>query len=107
METARVLATLPINGLKIHALLALKGTKLGELYERDECDLMTKESYIGMVCDILEIMPPEMVMQRLTADGYRDIFLGPAWVVNKLDVLNSIDAELEKRNSYQGINYKS
>jgi len=47
-----------------------------------------------------------MVIQRLTADGYRDIFLAPSWAQNKLDVLNSINKELEKRNSYQGMRYR-
>ncbi|MBN1665212.1 MAG: TIGR01212 family radical SAM protein [Deltaproteobacteria bacterium] len=107
LETARTLATLPIDGIKIHALLALRGTKLGDLYERGEVRLMSKEEYVGTVCDILEILPPEMVIQRLTADGYRDIFLGPDWAVNKLDLLNSINAELERRNSYQGIHFDS
>lgn len=105
METARILSNLPINGIKIHALLALKGTKMGELYEQGQIELMTKEEYVGTVCDILEILPSEMVIERLTADGYRDIFLGPAWAVNKMNILNSIDAELAKRNRYQGIKY--
>ncbi|MBN1381873.1 MAG: TIGR01212 family radical SAM protein [Deltaproteobacteria bacterium] len=106
METAEILAKLPINGLKIHALLALKGTKLGTLYQRGDISLMSREKYVSAVCDILEIMPAEMVMQRLTADGYRDIFLGPDWAVNKLSVLNALDGELEKRDSYQGLRYK-
>jgi hypothetical protein len=44
-----------------------------------------------------------MVIQRLTADGYRDIFIGPKWAVNKMEVLNAIDRELDRRNSFQGI----
>jgi len=103
LETARTLAKLPINGIKIHVLLALKGTRMGELYEGGEIRLLSKEEYVGTVCDVLEVLPPEMVIQRLTADGYRDIYLGPQWAVNKMDVLNSINAELEKRNSWQGI----
>jgi len=47
-----------------------------------------------------------MVIQRLTADGYRDIFLAPDWAMNKLDVLNSINKELERRDSYQGKKYR-
>ena len=68
---------------------------------------MTREEYVGTVCDILEILPPEMVIQRLTADGYRDIFLGPAWAGNKLAVLNAIDRELEKRDSWQGKKWRA
>jgi radical SAM superfamily enzyme len=67
---------------------------------------MSREEYIAMVCDILEVLPPQMVIQRLTADGYRDIFLGPQWAKNKLSVLNAIDRELEARNSWQGKKYE-
>jgi uncharacterized protein len=105
LETARVVAGLPIAGIKIHSLLALKGTALGEQYGRGEVALMTREEYVGTVCDILEILPPEMVIQRLTADGYREIFLGPAWAGSKLTVLNAIDRELETRDSWQGKRY--
>jgi len=63
---------------------------------------MTREAYVETVCDILEILPPEMVIQRLTAEGYRDIFLGPAWAENKLAVLNAIDREMERRDTWQG-----
>ncbi|MCX5856070.1 MAG: TIGR01212 family radical SAM protein [Deltaproteobacteria bacterium] len=105
IETARVLATLPVHGIKIHALLALKGTRMGDLYGQGKITLMEKDDYVQTVCDILEILPTEMVIQRLTADGYRDIFLAPPWAVNKMDVLNAIDGELDKRDTYQGIYY--
>ena len=104
LETARAIAALPIDGIKIHALLALRGTVLGELYEKGEITLFSRDDYVRTVCDILEILPPEMVIQRLTADGYREVFLGPKWAVNKMEVLNAIDKELERRNTCQGIN---
>ncbi|MCE5282799.1 MAG: TIGR01212 family radical SAM protein [Deltaproteobacteria bacterium] len=106
LETARTIAGLPISGIKIHSLLALGGTPLGERYRRGELDLMTREEYAGTVCDILEILPPEMVIQRLTAEGYRDIFLGPEWAGNKLAVINAIDRELERRDTWQGAKYR-
>ena len=102
LETARAIAALPVQGIKIHSLLALEGTALGERYAKGEIALITREEYVGAVCDILEILPPGMVIQRLTADGYREIFLGPAWAGNKLAVLNAIDRELETRDSWQG-----
>ena len=103
LETARVLATLPIHGIKIHLLLALMGTKMGDLYRQGRISLLEKDNYVRIVCDILEILPPEMVIQRLTADGYRDIFLAPQWAINKMELLNLIDRELERRNTHQGI----
>ena len=105
LTTARLLASLPIGGIKIHLLLALRGTALGELYERDQLALLQKAEYVGIVCDILEVLPPEMVVQRLTADGYRDIFLAPAWAANKMEILNAIDRELEIRDTFQGSKY--
>jgi radical SAM protein (TIGR01212 family) len=104
-QTAEKIAALPINGIKIHSLLALEGTALGEMYKRGAVKMITKDKYVSLVCDVLEILPPQIVIQRLTADGYRDIFLAPDWAGNKLDVLNSINRELERRDSYQGIHY--
>ncbi len=102
LETARFVASLPIQGVKIHLLLALNGTVIGDLYKAGLIRMMEKDEYISTVCDILEALPPGMVIQRLTADGYRDIFLAPEWGRKKLDVLNGIDRELERRDSYQG-----
>ena len=105
LETARRIAALPVQGIKIHLLLALRGTPLGTLYERGEISLMTMDRYVDTVCNILEILPPEMTIQRLTADGYRDIYLAPEWGRNKMAVLNAIDRELERRNSFQNARY--
>lgn len=102
LQTARVLASLPIQGIKIHLLLALSGTPLGDLYEKGEVRMMSQEEYVSTVCDIIEALPPEVVIQRLTADGYRDIYLAPEWGINKMAVLNAIDRELERRDSWQG-----
>lgn len=106
LTTARTLAALPINGIKIHSLLALEGTALGEMYKKGEAKIIPKGKYVSLVADVLEVLPPNMVIQRLTADGYLDIFLAPDWARNKLDVLNSIDKELTRRDSYQGKYYK-
>ncbi|KQC10300.1 MAG: radical SAM protein [Smithella sp. SDB] len=101
LTTAKMLAAMPVNGIKIHSLLALDGTVLGEMYKKGSISMISKEKYVSLVADVLEVLPPEMVIQRLTADGYRDIFLAPDWAMNKLDVLNSINKELERRDSYQ------
>jgi hypothetical protein len=105
LTTAETLAAMPVNGIKIHSLLALEGTALGEMYKKGAITMITKEKYVSLTADVLEVLPPEMVIQRLTADGYRDIFLAPDWARNKLDVLNSINRELERRGSYQAKHY--
>jgi hypothetical protein len=102
IETAKAVAALPVDGIKIHSLLALRGTEVGRLFEEGTITLMSQEDYVSTVCDILEILPPETVIQRITAEGYRDIYLGPGWAANKLKVLNAIDREMEKRDTWQG-----
>jgi radical SAM protein (TIGR01212 family) len=106
LATAKTVASMPVNGIKIHSLLALDGTTLGEMYKKGAVSMITKEKYVSLAADVLELLPPQMVIQRLTADGYRDIFLAPDWAMNKLDVLNSINKELIRRDSYQGKKYQ-
>ena len=79
---------------------------MGKMYKEGSIQMITKEKYVSLTVDVLELLPPDMVIQRLTADGYRDIFLAPAWAANKLEVLNAIHKELERRNSHQGMRYK-
>ena len=106
LGTAQTLASLPIAGIKIHSLLVLEGTSLGEEYQKGGFSLWSQEEYVRTVCDVLEILPPEMVIQRLTADGYADIYLAPAWATNKMVVLNAIDREMERRDARQGCRYR-
>ena len=105
MKTAEFVAKLPIHGLKIHCLLILRGTLLEKIYEKEKFRLMEMNEYVKTVADIIEILPEDMVIQRLTADGYKDIFIAPDWARNKLKVLNEINKELQLRDSYQGIKY--
>ena len=105
LTTAKTLAALPINGIKIHSCWLWKEPLWAKCTKKDQLNMITKEKYVSLVADVLEILPPKMVIQRLTADGYRDIFLAPDWAMNKLDVLNSINKELERRDSYQGKYY--
>ena len=102
METAHAVAKMPLEGIKIHLLHVLRGTQLAKIFLHEPFDLMTKETYVSLVVDILEILPPEMVIHRLTGDGPPDDLIGPLWSRKKWEVLNAIDAELERRDSWQG-----
>ncbi|MBE4908367.1 TIGR01212 family radical SAM protein [Bacillus luteolus] len=106
METARAVAELDVQGIKIHLLHLLKGTPMVKQYEKGLLEFLTFEDYVNLVCDQLEILPPEMVIHRITGDGPIEIMVGPMWSVNKWQVLNAIDAELIRRDSYQGKYYK-
>lgn len=105
METAKTLAGLGVDGVKIHMLVALEGTKLVELYNRGEIEFMTEEDYVNTVCDFLEYLPPSTTIHRLAGNGLKKELIAPRWIGKKLDCLNKIDREFIKRNSYQSIKY--
>lgn len=102
METARVVSQMDVQGIKIHLLHLLKGTPMVKQYEKGMLKFMDQETYVKLVADQLEILPEEMIIHRITGDGPIDLMIGPMWSVNKWEVLNGIDDELKKRDSYQG-----
>ena len=106
METARKLAELKVDGVKIHMLCALENTKLAKIYEEKAIDFMSEEEYIKTVCDFLEYLPPETTIHRLAGNGLKKNLIAPLWLGKKMDCLNRIDRELLNRKSYQGIKYK-
>ncbi len=102
METARTVAKLDVQGIKIHLLHLLKGTPMIKQYEKGMLQFLSFEEYVNLVCDQLEILPPEMIVHRITGDGPANLMIGPMWSINKWSVLNAIDKELEQRGSFQG-----
>ncbi|MDQ0272256.1 TIGR01212 family radical SAM protein [Cytobacillus purgationiresistens] len=104
METAKEVAKLDVQGIKIHLLHLLKGTPMVKQYEKGLLEFLPMDEYINLVCDQLEILPSEMIIHRITGDGPIEKMVGPMWSVNKWDVLNGIDAEMKRRNSWQGKN---
>jgi len=101
LATAGILAGLKVDGVKLHLLHVMRGTRLAEMYERGEIRVMERDDYVGFVCDFLELLDPRISIQRLTGDGGRDL-VGPLWSLAKFEVLNAIDLELERRGSRQG-----
>jgi len=107
METAQAVAGLDIQGIKIHLLHLMKRTGMVKQYEEGLLRLMEKDEYVRLVCDQLEVLPPEMIIHRLTGDAPRDLLIGPAWSLKKWEVLNAIDRELTRRGSFQGKKYEA
>ncbi|KEF37591.1 radical SAM protein, TIGR01212 family [Schinkia azotoformans MEV2011] len=102
LETAKEVAKLDIQGIKIHLLHLLKGTPMVKQYEKGLLQFLSFEDYVNLVCDQLEILPPEIVIHRITGDGPPDLMIGPMWSLRKWEVLNAIDDELKRRDSWQG-----
>lgn len=102
LQTAHAVAELPIQGIKIHMLHLLANTPLVKQYERGEFAFMSRARYVELVVDILEILPSSLVIHRLTGDGPLMLLIEPLWTLKKWEVLNAIDDELVKRDSWQG-----
>jgi radical SAM superfamily enzyme len=75
---------------------------MGDIYERGEYTPLTKEEYVSLVADAIELLPPDTVVARLTGDGLADDLLAPDWSRKKVAVINDIDKLLYERGSYQG-----
>jgi radical SAM protein (TIGR01212 family) len=106
IETVKYLSKLDIQGIKIHALSILKDTELEKLYNKTHFHIMTRDEYINTVCDQLEYLREDIVIHRLTGDPSTDDLVEPNWLIKKTTILNDIDKEMVKRNSYQGIKCK-
>ncbi|MBI2358233.1 MAG: TIGR01212 family radical SAM protein [Deltaproteobacteria bacterium] len=100
--TPALLNGLGVDGIKLHNLHVIKHTVLERLYRSGAFGLLTREAYVSLVVDFLELLHPEIVVHRLTGETYRDLTVAPGWSVNKIGVLNAIHAELERRDTWQG-----
>ena len=98
----RVICDSDIQSIKLHLLHLLRGTKMQKDYDEGRLKLMEKDEYVNVICNQLEIIPDSIIIQRITGDAPWDSLIGPMWSRNKWEVLNAIDEELERRNSYQG-----
>ena len=105
LENAKRVAALSPSAVKLHLLHVIKGTKIANELENGELEVMTLTDYVEVVCDQLELLPPDTVIERVTGDGARDTLLAPEWSLKKLVVQNEIDKLLFERNSYQGIRF--
>ncbi|MCU0878348.1 MAG: TIGR01212 family radical SAM protein [Pirellulaceae bacterium] len=102
LATAREVVRLGVDAVKIHNLYAVKRTPLADQVERGEVTLISRADYIRTLVDILEILPPEIIVERVSGDAPGDYFIGPSWCLDKPGVLRALDAELTRRDTWQG-----
>ena len=103
LDTVRHLNKLDIQGIKIHMLHIIKDTEMARLYEKTKFHILSKEEYIDIVIKQLELLNPKIVINRITSDPDKDLLVEPKWLCDKCQLLNDIDKEMKKRNTYQGI----
>ena len=102
LKTAKFLAELGIDGVKLHLLYVVKGTRLHTLYKEGSYQCLDQDAYVGLVCDFLEHIPEHVVIQRLTGDPHPHELVAPQWALERNETFARINQELEKRDSRQG-----
>ena len=106
IETAKTLGQLDIQALKIHMLFVVKNTKLQQMHENHEFNMLSRQEYIDIVVEQLRYIKPEIVIERLTGDGKIDDLIAPLWSIKKVTILNDIDKKMKELDIYQGDLYK-
>lgn len=102
IQTARRIGELGVDGVKIHLLYVVKGTILERMWQNDSYTCMTQNEYVETVCDFIEHLPKNVVIQRITGDPHPDELTAPEWALNKHSTFNMIQTTLEQRDSWQG-----
>ncbi|MFC3788974.1 TIGR01212 family radical SAM protein [Paenibacillus sp. GCM10012307] len=102
METGRAVAAMDVQGIKIHLLHLMRKTPMVKQYEAGLLQFLEQDEYMKLIVDTLEILPSDMIVHRLTGDAPRELLIGPMWSLRKWEVLNAIDFELRRRDTWQG-----
>lgn len=105
LETIKFLNKIKIDGLKIHMLFIAKNTEIAKIYEKEQFKILTKKEYIDIVIKQLEILNENVVIERITGDPIKEELITPKWLLKKFVILNDIDKEMKKRDTWQGKNF--
>jgi radical SAM protein (TIGR01212 family) len=102
LATAREVARLGVDAVKLHNLYAVKNTPLADQVARGEVKLMERDDYVQTLVDFLELLPPTMVVERISGDAPPKYFVGPSWCLDKPAVRRAVEDELVRRDTWQG-----
>lgn len=123
IDEIAVVNTLPLNTLKFHQLQIIKGTPLETISKTKTITLSTSNSqlssvncqlsitnYISLVCDLLERLRPDIMIERLAGEvpPRFQAFPEQSWrrpdgrLIRNEEIGPLVNAELEKRGTRQG-----
>lgn len=103
LNTVKYVSKFNISGIKLQLLHIIEDTALHKLYIKNPFKILTLEEYVDIVVSCIENLPTNIVIHRVTGDGDKNTLVEPKWSLNKKVVLNSINRELNIRDTYQGV----
>jgi len=107
LESVKYIAKQPVDGIKLQLLHVLKNTPLESIYQNELFSIFSLEEYCDFLAECIELLPPELVIHRLTGDGPKNLLISPLWSANKKNVLNQIQKTFKEKNSWQGKLFQS
>jgi len=107
LATARELARVNLDAVKIHNLYCVKNTPLADQVAAGEVQLIEHDDYVRTVVDFIELLPPTMIIERISGDAPPDYFVGPEWCLDKSGVKTAIEEEFARRDTWQGKRYSA
>ncbi|WP_242986402.1 TIGR01212 family radical SAM protein [Vallitalea guaymasensis] len=102
LQSVKYICGKNISGIKLQLLHVLKNTDLADYYYEQGFKILSMDEYIDLLISCIEIIPPEIVIHRITGDGPKNLLIEPLWSGNKKVVLNTILKEFKNRNTWQG-----
>ncbi|QUH31946.1 TIGR01212 family radical SAM protein [Vallitalea guaymasensis] len=102
LQSVKYICDKNISGIKLQLLHVLKNTDLADYYYEQGFKILSMDEYIDLLISCIEIIPPEIVIHRITGDGPKNLLIEPLWSGNKKVVLNTILKEFKNRNTWQG-----
>jgi hypothetical protein len=105
LQTARLLSGLEVQAVKIHLLYVVRGTVLEEMYSSGGYSCLSRDAYAAAVGEFLALLPPGVIIQRLTGDPHPEELVSPVWALDKQRNLEAVQAYMEKNGLYQGIRW--
>lgn len=106
LKTINDISEIRYHAIKFHMLEVLKGTKLAKLYEENPFHILTRDEYLDILIKQLEMLPPEIIIERINGDASKEELIAPLWISNKTDFRNQLDMEMARRDTYQGKKYE-
>jgi hypothetical protein len=102
LATAREVARLGLDAVKIHNLYVVRNTPLADDYSAGRVELLTRDDYVRLVVDFIELLPATCVVERVSGDAPADYLIAPAWCLQKQPLRQAIEEEFARRDTWQG-----
>jgi radical SAM protein (TIGR01212 family) len=107
VETARAMARVRVHGVKLHPLYVVRGTALEQVYNEGSWQPLSEEQALEATLSVLEVLPPEVVIHRMTSDPHPEELVAPQWMLNRRQVRQHLREEMERRDFVQGAKFES